>query len=85
MAAETESAVDDDGARFGEGGGEQMEAPVEHHRNVPGRGHTRASRVRWLRSLMRPLRSGVVVRTAEREEAEPHVRRTRGGIPGVFR
>ena len=34
VAAEAEGAVDDDRARLGERGGQQVQAPLEHHRDV---------------------------------------------------
>ncbi|GGV16540.1 hypothetical protein GCM10010245_28570 [Streptomyces spectabilis] len=89
MAAEAEGAVDDDGSRPGEGRGQQVQAPLEHHRDVStaaqGALSGPAGVVRTVGSPPARRRGtgmpapGAASADREREEAEPYVRATHVG------
>ncbi|GGW92831.1 hypothetical protein GCM10010353_04910 [Streptomyces chryseus] len=93
MSAEAEGAVDDHGTRLLEGRGQQVQASLEHHRDVSGLAHAPSQvPARSCTYGLVPTRSkgdglpapGKWRRpTGEREEAGPYVRRARGEVRNV--
>ena len=88
VAAEAERAVDDDGAGPLQGGGQQVQAPLEHHRDMSGlvaqgalSGRARRVTHHWVPA--RSEKGGPPAPKAsadrEREEAEPYVRAAHAG------